>query len=437
LHARFVIYLIVIHIVFAGVATLLLWDHRPWLIGLEVFFATSALVALRLLRKLTEPLRQLRTGLHMLEDGEFTTRFRTTGQPELDALALVYNRMSERLREQRILNEEKESFLSRVLASTPSGVITFDFDDRIDSANPAAAALLERAPAELVGRKLSEIGTPFTTGLAGLAAGDAAILVLRGRRRIKCGSGEFFDRGFIRRFLFLDELTEELRRSEKAAYDKLIRMMSHEVNNTTGAVNSLLQSCRRYAAQLQPDDRGEFETALDVAVRRTSHMNAFMRGFADVVRIPAPARTRHDLRVLLTGILQLIEPEAAERGIRIDVQWLEATVAIDCDAPQMEQVLVNVLRNAMEAIGRDGTITLRTHVVQRKGAAVPVLIVEDSGPGLTPDDARQLFTPFFTTKETGQGIGLTVVREILDSHGFEYALESTAGEPTRFSIVFV
>jgi nitrogen fixation/metabolism regulation signal transduction histidine kinase len=260
-------------------------------------------------------------------------------------------------------------------------------------------------------------------------------MLSHGRRRLKVSRAELFDRGFPRHFLSIEELTEELRASDKAAYGKLIRMMSHEVNNTTGAVNSLLASCRRYAEQLSPTDRNEFETALDVAVRRTSHMNQFMRGFADVVRIPPPARTPQNLYRVLDDIVRLVEPEATSRQIRIDLVRAESFPDVICDASQMEQALVNVIRNAMEAIGSNGTISLRTDDLA-PSHGVPALIIEDSGPGFSADTARQLFTPFFTTKENGQGIGLTVVREILEAHGFDYSFESTAGEPTRFSIFF-
>ena len=435
LQARFVLYLVILHVVFAAVAALLLQSHRPWLLAVEVFFLLSALVALRLVRKLQEPIRLLRSGVQLLEDSDFATHFRATGHAELDGLAQVYNRMALMLREQRILNEEKESFLGRMLTATPSGVITFDFEGRIALANPGAARMLDCAPEALLGRTLLELDSTFARGLADLAVGATTVLVLRGRRRIKCQKGEFFDRGSTRGFVLMEELTEELRRSEKAAYDKLIRMMSHEVNNTTGAVNSLLASCRSYATQLAPSDRDEFETALDVAVRRTSHMNQFMRGFADVVRIPPPARTPQNLHRLLDDIVRLVEPEAASRQIRIVGEQAEAFPDVICDASQMEQALVNVLRNAMEAIGSHGTISLRT-VDTAPSHGVPALVIEDSGPGFSAETARQLFTPFFTTKENGQGIGLTVVREILEAHGFDYSFESTAGEPTRFSIFF-
>ena len=104
--------------------------------------------------------------------------------------------------------------------------------------------------------------------------------------------GTFLDRGFARSFLLLEELTEELRQSEKAAYEKLIRMMSHEVNNSVGASSSLLQSSLSYSAQLSGDDRADFERALQIAIDRMGQLNVFMRSFADVVRLPPPGVRR-------------------------------------------------------------------------------------------------------------------------------------------------
>lgn len=446
---RFYVYLAIIHLVFAGVTFLFLRHNRPWLLALEAFFLLSAIVSVRLIRSLNEPTRLLQSGLQLLREGDYTTRFRQTGQRELDDLARIYNGMVDRLRAERIRSQEQEGFLLRVLAATPSGVLTFDFDGRIVLANEGAGAMLGRKPEDLVGVRLSDLEGGFAEALDALPMGATQVLPLSGRRRVKCQKGEFFDRSFARPFVLMEELTEELRRSEKAAYDKLIRMMSHEVNNTSGSVNSLLQSCLRYASSLPEAEAQEFAGALEVAMRRTTHMNAFMRRFAEVVRIPPPSRSPADLHELLRGIVQLFEREAAEKRIRLECVFMEADEddlvhrngpraptgsagpLVDCDVPQFEQVLVNVVRNAMEAIGGNGCITLRTGM----RGPTPFVLIEDTGPGFSAEVGHNLFSPFYTTKENGQGVGLTLVREILDAHGFEYSLDSRPGQPTRFLIL--
>jgi signal transduction histidine kinase len=258
------------------------------------------------------------------------------------------------------------------------------------------------------------------------------VLAAPGGRRVRVRHGRFLDRGFARGFVLLEEMTEELRQFEKAAYEKLIRMMSHEVNNSVGAVSSLLDSSLVLGRGLPDEPRRDLEGALRVAIARTEQLGAFMRGFAEVVRLPAPRLAPCDLRGLLEGVARLLGPEAERRGVRW--QWDAAVPlpAVALDRIQMEQVLVNVVKNALEAIGREGTVTFRLGL---RGPR-PFVTVEDSGPGLPPEARANLFTPFFSTKNNGQGLGLTLVREILDQHRFGYTLEAPAGGPTQFTIVF-
>jgi two-component system nitrogen regulation sensor histidine kinase NtrY len=247
--------------------------------------------------------------------------------------------------------------------------------------------------------------------------------------------GGFVDRGFPRAFFVLEEVTGELRQAERAAYEKLIRVMSHEVNNTVASSTSLLQSSLTYARDLSPEDRTDFETALGVVIARTGQLNTFMKGFADVFRLPAPARQPCELIGILERVVALISarPEAE----RIAWRWeLDATaVRVSADPAQLEQALLNVVKNAVEAIGSDGAGGTVTIGVTSK-TDPPTLVVEDSGAGLTAEAQANLFTPFFSTKPGGQGIGLTLVGEILAGHGFDYALERTHRGTTAFRITF-
>jgi signal transduction histidine kinase len=191
---------------------------------------------------------------------------------------------------------------------------------------------------------------------------------------------ELFDRGFPRSFLIVEELTEELRASEKAAYGKLIRLMSHEVNNLRGA--------GALAARFLP-------------------------------RLP-PERRPCDVRQLLNEIVLLWRPELERRRIHCEWEVAEPVPPVELDRNQIEQVLVNVLKNAMEAIGEDGRITLRLAIEGKR----PVPRIADSGPGFPEEVRPLLFTPFFSTKRDGRGLGLTLTREILASHGFDFGLEN-------------
>ena len=430
LRLKLILYLIGIHLVFAGVSGYLLIDEKPWLLALELFFLLSFLAGARLIHHLRVPLDLIGTGAELIGERDFTSKFIEVGQPEMDRLVGVYNRMIDQLREERTRLEEQHYFMDRILAASPSGIVTLDFDGRIALANPAAARLLGVDEDEAEGRRLDELGPAFGRSLGALDVGASEVLPVQGRR-VRCRKSQFIDQGFPRGFLLMEELTEELRLSEKAAYEKVIRLLSHEVNNSTGAVNSLLHSCLNYKDQLREADRGDFENALRVASGRIDHLSAFMRSYADVVRLPAPRQRPVDLEALLRGIALLMRAECDQRRIEWHWQVQEELAPVAMDEGQMEQVFVNILRNAVEAIAEDGRITIRLGVEDR-----PFAVVEDSGPGIDPEVAESLFTPFFSTRENRRGLGLTLVQEILGRHGFAFSLESPDGEPTRFTIRF-
>jgi signal transduction histidine kinase len=419
------------HLLFAALSVWLLW-RSYWLIGVEFVLVASFVAGVGLLRSSFGTLDLVRSGARFIDEQDFSCKLTPSGNTEIDDLISVYNRMIDQLREERIRLEEQHYFLDRIVAGSPAGILTLDFDRRIDLVNPAAALMLGANESVLAGRRLEETCLPMALELERLPVGESRILAPRGRRRVKCSRSEFRDRGFQREFFVLEELTEELRQSEKAAYEKLIRLMSHEVNNTVTAANSLLHSCLNYAGQLGEADRRDYETALTAVIDRAAELNTFMRGFSEVARLPQPKRYPCGIRVLLEPVRMLMDAELCRRHISWNWDTSCDPGPVLVDRAQMEQVFVNIVRNAMEAIGEGGHITVRTGV--REGRAF--VAVEDNGPGIAPEHRGLLFTPFFSTKENGRGIGLTLIREVLENHGFDFTLESSPGTPTRFTIIF-
>jgi nitrogen fixation/metabolism regulation signal transduction histidine kinase len=432
LRAKIIVYLVLIHAVLAGISFVVLREDPLWLLAVEGLFVLSIGFGVLLVRAFFVPLELIRTGAELIGERDFTSQFREVGQPEMDALIRIYNRMIDRLREERLKLQEQHFFLEKILAASPAGIATLDFDGRISSLNPAAEALLQVSAAGVAGREIGALPEPLGSALQAIPKGGSEVLALAGGRRLKATRAELFDRGFPRGFLLLEELTEELRASEKAAYGKLIRMMSHEINNSVGAVGSLLDSFRGYASDLGTEDREDYLQGIAVAITRLENLQAFMNGFADVVRLPPPDRRPTDLARLVEEILLLLRPEFDRRRIRVEweVAWekMEDAPAISLDRNQIEQVLMNVLKNAMESIGEDGRIALRLDRA--------ALTLRDSGAGI-PEEARAfLFTPFFSTKRNGRGLGLTLVQEILSAHGFAFSLGPAEGGGAEFRMGF-
>ena len=431
LRRRFIVYLLVVHALLAVAAGYLLQRDRLWLVAVEAAFVVTFVWGVLIVTRLSTTLAVVRQSSHLIDEGELTTRFLEAGHPDVDLLVQVYNRMVDNLREERVKLQEQQYFLGRLLDVSPAGVVILDHEGRVSSANASAQRLLGRPEVDLVGRSLGRDAGPLADALAAVPVGEALVVPLPDGRRVRCQSATFVERGFPRRFYLVEELTEELRRTEKAAYEKLIRQMSHEVNNSVGSTRSLLQSSLAYAAALPPDARREMEQALGVATSRLERLNAFMRSFADVVRVPQPRLQPTDVEALVDGCVTLMQAQAAPSR----VTWRRESPArigvVAMDPAQMEQVLINVLKNALEAAGDNGAITVR---LDRDGDGRGVIEIEDSGPGIGDEARAQLFTPFFTTKQNGQGIGLTIVQEVLRRHGFAYSLDGPAGGPTRFRI---
>jgi len=411
LRTKLLLWFIVLHLVFAGLAVVVLMEHQNWLFAAEVSFVVSIVISYRMVNALFLPMTLIRTGAELISERDFTSRFVPVGQPEMDRLIEIYNAMIDRLRDERLAAEEQQQLLQKIVEASPSGIVICDFNGAIQQSNPAAQRLLSE-PA-------------VSEALPLLAPGESKLVTLAGARKLKIWNAEFRDRGFAKTFYLLEEMTEELRLTEKTAYEKLIRMMSHEVNNSVGAVRSLLESVLRYAEQIGPDDRGDFTNALTIAAARIESLNRFMSGFADVVRLPAPHPRDVTPANVIDDIATLLRPEFDQRRIvlRIDVA---SDAVIRVDQSQFEQVIINVIRNAMESIGEDGEIA----VAFNDG----VLTVADTGRGIDPAARDELFTPFFTTKREGRGLGLTIVSEILNNHRLPFTLQNREDGGAEFRV---
>jgi len=433
LRTRLLLLLVALHLLLAALATLLLLDERAWLLAAELAFAISLVVSYRLVSALFAPLELIRTGAELIAEKDFASKFVEGGQPELDDLIQVYNRMIDQLREERLRAQEQHYLLERITQASPGGILICDFDGRVVQMNPSARRLLESEALPLLGHRLSEIDHSVARVLSALAPGESRVIAPSLRMRLRCHRGALLDKGFTRDFYLVEELTEELRASERAAYEKLIRMMSHEVNNSVGAVRSLLESCGNYAGQLREEDRDDFRKALEVASSRVENLNQFMNGFAEVVRIPAPARRPCDLGILLGDIVKLMRPDCDARGIRCDLV-VDATMGpVSIDKNQIEQVLLNLIKNAIEAMdGPGGVLALRAGVLDGRA----FLSVADTGPGLPDPLGERIFTPFFSTKRDGRGLGLTLTQEILAQHGFDFSFRNRAEGGAEFTIWF-
>jgi len=433
LRRRLYAYLIAAHLLFLALTVLLFRSQPALMLGLEAAVLLSFALGIRLIRRALEPLGYTRHFHDLLQDQHYAARLQSSGDAELNELVQLFNTMLGALYQERLQIGEQQGFLDRLLEATPSAVIVFDFNGRISLLNASAQALPGLQDAK--GKTLADCPpTDLLTQLDALPLGDSQLLADADGRRYRGQRGQFYDRGFARHFLLVEELTEELESSEKATYEKLIRVLAHEVNNTVAATGSVLDSLLYYRSQLAERDSEDFGTAILAVQRRNASLGEFIERFTRVVKMPAPERRPVVVRDIMDDILYLYREQCRSRGIGIAWERCDDVPAIAMDRHLMEQALLNVVKNAMEAaeagLGEDKRIAF---VLAREQEGIRLSVI-DSGNLLGEVPARQLFTPFFTTKKGGQGIGLLFVREVLNRHGFHYRLAATGSGATSFDI---
>jgi len=430
LRTKYILFVSILHLVALVLSFFIFRQNQLFFIISEVFILISLLISWQLYRQLLQPLKTLMQGIEAMKDKDFNVTFAPTGKLEMDALISVYNQMMDELRTERIQQQQQHFFLEKMIETSPTGILIMDYDENIYQLNPKAEILLGLQKETILNKPLRELQHPVLKQVEGLRSGESITFSANGIDTYKIQKSHFIDRGFPRFFVMIEELTAEILAAEKKAYGKVIRMMAHEVNNTLGPVNSIIESALRSEDIWQSEKYKSLQNALEVAAERNNSLNLFMRNFADVVRLPDPYKTRFDLNQLVTNVAHLMKLKAAAKEIDFDMQLSGEEFFILADKSQIEQVLINITRNAIEAIEESGTVQFTTHHQQR------VLVISDTGKGIPTELAADIFSPFFSTKKDGQGIGLTLIREILLNHHFAFSLETIAPGKTNFMIRF-
>ena len=415
----------------AVIALRLLWLHVPsqaarWSLTALILGALLG-CALRLQAEVVRPLHLLANLLAAIREGDYSLRAgRASREDSFGAALLEASAIADVLRSQRLDSLEAAAFLGAVMAEIE--VAVFAFDDagpgaRLRLANRSGARLLGAAPEALVGRTAAALGlaealaaeAPTTLELSfpGSAAGDAG---LHAFSRWEARTRTFRQGGLPHRVLVLSDLRRALREEERQAWQRLIRVLSHEINNSLTPIQSISQSLQVLLARggVEGEGRQDLTDGLQVIGNRAEAVSRFMAAYARLARLPAPRLGPLEVGswVRKAALLELRVPVVVEGG---------PEVLLQADRDQLDQLLINLLHNAAEAAQQTGG---EVRVRWRKGEQFE-LVVEDSGPGLPP--TRNLFVPFFTTKPSGSGIGLVLSRQIAEAHGGQLVLRDRAG----------
>ena len=395
-------------------ALLVRGDYSPravWTIGVFVV-AVWLVVASAVRARVVRPLQTLANLLAALREGDYSIRAR--GADLDDPLGLAFaevNALREPLRAQRLGALEAIALLQRVMAEIDVAVFAADGSGTLRLVNRAGERLLGQPASVLVGRTADSVGLGACLTGEPRRVLDVTFPASEGRWELRRSS--FRQGGVPMQLIVLTDLRRVLREEERQAWQRLVRVLSHEINNSLAPIQSLAGSMRALLTRTpRPADADtDLRRGLEVIGGRSESLGRFMRSYARLARLPAPVLAPVDIGAVVDRVVQLEKrrPVRVKPGPRL-------TVSVDRD--QLEQLLINIVSNAIEAASETGG---DVEINWERADSALVVRVIDGGPGL-PSSAN-LFTPFFTTKPQGSGIGLALSRQIAEAHGGTLTLE--------------
>lgn len=402
------------------IALILLWTGGysakvQWTVGIfaaAVWLATALAVRARVVR----PLQTLSNLLAALREGDYSIRARGAGGD--DALGLAFaevNAIGTPLREQRLGALEAGALLRTVMEEIDVAVVAVDGDRRVRLVNRAAERMLGSTIAQLLGRDARDVG------LAACLEGPSrrvieALFQAGGRWELRRST--FRQGGHPLQLLVLSDLSRTLREEERQVWQRLVRVLSHEINNSLAPIQSIAGTLRRVLERRpRPADAdADLAEGLEVIASRSESLGRFMASYARMARLPQPRLAPLDVAVWVRRVAGL------EKRVPVAVRPGAPTI-VRADGDQLDQLLINLVGNAADAaLEAGGGVT----VGWEASDGTLVVTVEDEGPGLP--ETGNLFVPFFTTKRQGSGIGLVLSRQIAEAHGGQLTLENRPTE---------
>jgi nitrogen fixation/metabolism regulation signal transduction histidine kinase len=394
-----------------------LWNGQAGLKGaaitMIVVLVATLLLALEHRRRSIYPLRTMSNLLEALREGDYSLRGSNSRRDDAIGEVIVeINTLSQTLREQRLAVEEKSALLAKVIAALDIAVLAFDAEGFLKLANPAGERLLGRPFGQLNGLSADSLGVGDWLQLTEPRIRERSFPGGGGRWEVR--RAVFREDGRPHDLLVVTDLSRTLREEERLAWQRLLRVLGHELNNSLAPIRSMAATLGKLLASepLAEDWREDAGSALGVIGDRAEALSRFMARYTALARLPPPTRRKFAFADLVRRVVQLEQrlPVGLDAGPDLQIR---------ADPDQIEQALINLLKNAVDAtLPSSGSVSVRWRV----DAGQLTVEIIDSGRGLPPSE--NLFVPFFTTKPGGSGIGLVLARQIIEAHGGSLTLEN-------------
>ncbi len=370
-------------------------------------------------RSLASSLSALEVGLLNFKDNDFSVHIPVQGDSQLRALATLFNESAAVLRQQRQYIYQRELLLDKVIQSSPNVMLLLDDRQRVIYANDAARHLFNQG-VRIEGVSLTELLEGMNQELANAINSPKGGLFSLASEEEEgedetwhLSRGRFLLNGQYHHLILLKQMTRELNRQEVAVWKKVIRIISHELNNSVAPIASMVRSGRKIT---EPLDNAKLKLIFDTIEDRTSHLSQFIFNYARFAKLPLPKKSRVDWQKLMAQLAQHFQ-------FSLVGELPNAPGFIDLI--QLEQVLLNLLKNAHESGSTVEDISVRiAQQTLTDGMEGVCIEVADGGSGMSPEVLAQALLPFYSTKQSGTGLGLPLCREIIEAHDGRISLHN-------------
>jgi two-component system nitrogen regulation sensor histidine kinase NtrY len=430
------------------ILALLAWlaMHTNWYVTMAICAAAAVAQGVMLTRYSARAGREVARFLDAIAFDDTSASFVSLSRDRnFGELGNAMARVLEQLRSGRVEREEQAQYLQSLLAHVPVALISVNERGGVQLLNLAARRLFAGPCDSSEG--FARYGAGFATGLDALKPGESAIVRMErasGALHLKAAATDLVLGGAYRRLISLQNIESELNAHELVAWQTVIRVMAHEVMNSLTPISSLAGTARARVeeslALLPPGDPAragldDAIEALDTLARRSDGLLHFVQNHRRLTRRMVAKTSIMPMRRVFTRLQRLLADELSTRDITLTARVEPETLEISADADLIDQALINLMRNAMDAL-RDTASGQVTLSAVQDAAGRPIIMVADNGPGIAPNQRERVFVPFFTTKRQGSGVGLTLVRQIALVHDASVAITDTHGGGATITIRF-